>query len=92
MAMLRWDKDIIDAVQNGVSSLTVSTIKSTNRIKYVEQIELLYPIFLHFMYRAATHVNRPQAGFAELAWAMKKSAAPLELSYLLYLNRLIIYS
>ena len=90
-SILCWEKEITEAVQHGVNSKTVVSHKYTKIMKYVDEIESSHPGYLHYLYRAATHVNGPKAGFAELALAMNmKSATPLEVRPTLHLSRMVI--
>ena len=74
--ILRWDKDITQAIQKGVNSSSIGLNKYKQKEKYVDQIESTDPGYLHFLYRSATNNQGIKSGFADLALVMNRKSTP----------------
>ena len=69
---MRWDCDVSKQVKDGVSSTNIMSNSFKGNVKYVDKIESYHPGYLHYLYRQATKVKGPKAGFAELAFVMNE--------------------
>ena len=67
-------------INEGVNSTDIARDKYKQKIKYVTKIETAHPGYIHYLYRKATHIRGPKAGFAEIALQMAmNSAVPSEI-------------
>ena len=83
---MRWDKYVNKFINDGVSYSQIGVTKYIPATSYTKTIEKTYRGYLHSLYRKATKLQGPKAGFGELAESMKKmSRIPSELRQELHL-------
>ena len=73
--ILRWDANVTKMINEGVDSTDIVTNNYKAKINYVTQIETAHPGYIHYLYRKATHIRGPKAGFAEIALQMVMNSA-----------------
>ena len=71
-SILRWDKEVIKKVREGVSTGTITTNVRYVPVKYVDQIENNYPGYLHTIFRKAINLRGPKASFSQLSLTMNE--------------------
>ena len=90
-SILRWDKEVIKKVREGVSTGTITTNVRYVPVKYVDQIENNYPGYLHTIFRKSINLKGPKASFSQLSLAMNEiSNAVCELRSTLTIHRCYI--
>jgi len=88
-SILRWDKEVIKKVKEGVSTNTITTNVPHVPVKYVDKIENNYPGYLHTLFRKAINMKGPKASFSQLSIAINEiSNVVSELRPTLTLHRL----
>ena len=88
-SILRWDKEVINKVKDGVSTRNINANAPHVPVKYVDVIENNYPGYLHTLFRKAIKLKGPKASFTQLALAMNEiSNTVSELRPALTLHRL----
>ena len=73
-SIIRWEKDVDKSTKDGVSSNHIATNKYTIKIAHTTRIEETYPGYLHYLFRKATKLRGPKAGFGELAVVMNETS------------------
>ena len=68
-SILRWDKEVIKKVKEGVSTNKITTNTPHVPVKYVDKIENNYPGYLHTLFRKAINLKGPKASFSQLSIA-----------------------
>ena len=69
-SILRWDKEVLRKVKDGVgTNLITNHIRHVPK-KYVDIIEERHPGYLHYLYRKAIKLKGPKASFLQLSVAM----------------------
>lgn len=66
----RWDDEVTSNVKKGVSSILVVSNYWKPIITYVQQIEVSFPGYLHYLFRHEIKIKGPKAGFGEITLTM----------------------